>query len=144
MSGPEGFKPGDGVLADHPHPAFDEVSRSGYTLVYRITPCAIIPGQRELEVQAIQCGKVAAGANFTDNGWSAYCQNVRVFDGHRRRGLANAMYVFAEKALGRILFDYWADADDYQSDAAKALWSQPNRPFGNPTCPRNASEELAP
>lgn len=44
---------------------------------------------------------------------------------HRGKGLANAMYVRAEKWSGARVQPDWS-----QTEAGEALWSQPNRPFG--------------
>lgn len=44
---------------------------------------------------------------------------------HRRKGIATAMYVVAEKYTGRKILK-----SPVQSDDAKALWGRPNRPFG--------------
>lgn len=44
---------------------------------------------------------------------------------HRRKGLASAMYSHYQKMTGHRL-----TPDEQQSDEAKALWAQPNRPFG--------------
>lgn len=55
-----------------------------------------------------------------------YTKDSDVNKDHRRKGLATAMYQYAEKLHGRIFHD------DSQTTDAKGLWSQPNRPFGNP------------
>ena len=49
--------------------------------------------------------------------------NVR--SAFRRKGIATAMYEHAERVLGRKIA-----RGSEQSDDAKALWSQPSRPFG--------------
>jgi len=56
---------------------------------------------------------------------------VRVEPTHQRRGLATAMYVFAENVFGKPLSNYWA-SEPHQSEAAKVMWANPNRPFGRP------------
>jgi hypothetical protein len=54
--------------------------------------------------------------------------NSKVLEPHQRKGLATAMYQMAEKELkGKKLNP---DVSVSQSKDAKALWSQPKRPFG--------------
>src|SRR5262249_11229333 len=65
-----------------------------------------------------------------DDALTAHCQNIWVNPDRQRQGIANAVYVFAELVLGRVLRDYWRD-DSHQSEAAQALWAQSNRPFGH-------------
>ncbi|MBK5275871.1 MAG: N-acetyltransferase [Desulfuromonadales bacterium] len=74
--------------------------------------------------------KDIAEAHFTDDGNSAYCQQVNIDENHQRKGIATAMYLYAETVLGRVLENFWDDDPEYQSPAARALWAQPNRPFG--------------
>lgn len=51
---------------------------------------------------------------------------ITVFDeSARRKGLASAAYARAEADTGKII-----SKGKVQSPEAKALWSQPNRPFG--------------
>jgi 8-oxo-dGTP pyrophosphatase MutT (NUDIX family)/GNAT superfamily N-acetyltransferase len=57
--------------------------------------------------------------------------DVEVDEEHQRQGLATQMYVLAEKLAGKKLHPYPEQYDD-----GKALWSQPNRPFGIPTTPK--------
>jgi hypothetical protein len=52
-------------------------------------------------------------------------EGVNVNKDFRRQGIATAMYTHAEKASGKKL----KPSHDQTSDA-KALWNQPNRPFG--------------
>lgn len=57
---------------------------------------------------------------------------METIEAYQHRRIATTMYVFAEKVFGRPLIDIWAGGDERgQSEAAKGLWSQPNRPFGN-------------
>lgn len=53
------------------------------------------------------------------------CSDVLVQPEHQRKGLATRMYQHAEKISGRTLHPYPEQHDD-----GKALWAQPNRPFG--------------
>jgi GNAT superfamily N-acetyltransferase len=53
------------------------------------------------------------------------CREVFVDPAHRRRGLANAMYVEAERIGGGPLTPF---AD--QKPEGVAFWAQPGRPFG--------------
>lgn len=62
--------------------------------------------------------------------------DVEVDSEYRRKGIATAMYVFAEKHTGSKMIpaDQAAgpgfDPEDTFSDDAKAFWNQSNRPFG--------------
>jgi 8-oxo-dGTP pyrophosphatase MutT (NUDIX family)/GNAT superfamily N-acetyltransferase len=51
--------------------------------------------------------------------------DVAVHPDHQRRGIATAMYRLAEEHGGDVLHPYPEQYDD-----GKALWAQPNRPFG--------------
>jgi hypothetical protein len=70
---------------------------------------------------------LVAKADFSANDYEAWSQNVEVAGRFRRRGIATALYVFAELFFGKTLYNFWPDK---QTDAARALWAQPNRPFG--------------
>jgi hypothetical protein len=48
-----------------------------------------------------------------------------VFPSHRRKGIANSMYAMAQEHLGKPI-----KPDIAQSNEAKALWAQKDRPFG--------------
>lgn len=51
---------------------------------------------------------------------------VEVEPKHQRKGVATSMYKYAENLTGLPVHP-----DDNQTDSAKALWNQKNRPFGN-------------
>ena len=51
--------------------------------------------------------------------------NVEVKPEFRRQGLATSMYVFAEEETGMTTHPH-----NIQSEEGRALWAQPNRPFG--------------
>ncbi len=56
------------------------------------------------------------------------CFNVEVEWGHRRRGLATTIYVLAERVTGRTMENALDGID--QTEDGRALWHQPERPFG--------------
>src|SRR5438067_14862 len=96
------------VVDRRPHPAFEKIRAQGYEVWYGFED-GEGPGGPTVLVQVRLGGAVVGEADFSaDDEWSAHCQNVRVDEGHRRRGLGNALYVFAEAVLGRRLFDFWA------------------------------------
>ena len=59
-----------------------------------------------------------------------HCQNIEVAPEHVRKGIGNATYILAEIMLKTTMYNHWEECS-IQSEAAKRLWSQPNRPFGN-------------
>ena len=65
---------------------------------------------------------------------------VSVHKDHRRKGIANEMYRLAEEHSGLQI-----QRSDRQSRDAKALWSQPNRPFGKSegAIKKGAAQKLA-
>jgi hypothetical protein len=120
---------GSAVIEQNPHPCFDKAIRQGYRI------CFIGPTSTEGTsffswfVYVRNAGQTVSEADFLDDGTCFSNQNVMVDIDHRRRGLGNAIYVFAEKVAGKVLHNLWA-GDPHQSPEAKALWAQPNRPFG--------------
>ena len=122
------FQDGSKIIAHCPHPAFEKITQHGHTIEYHIEEQKY--GRRELVVKAVHGEQIVAEANFEDDGSDAWNQNVRTDKSYQRQGIANAMYVFAEKIFGKSLYNFWA-GDDKQSPEARALWAQPNRPFGN-------------
>jgi hypothetical protein len=95
----------------------------GYEIHHEIDPS----GKRIFVSAHLNGQKVAeldAGHSEAEPG-SLYPSMVKVDDAHRRKGLATAMYQRAEQVLGAKF-----KRGSYQSLAAKALWNQPNRPFG--------------
>jgi ribosomal protein S18 acetylase RimI-like enzyme len=123
------FEDGSTVINENPHPAFDRISGSGYRITYRVEQ--EVEPFKDLLVKVLHGGDVIAEADFTDDGLYAHCQNVRVHPRHQRQGIATAVYVYAEKVYGKRLRNFWGD-DPKQTPAAKALWAQRNRPFGDP------------
>lgn len=114
--------PGQDVVAAA-DASFEALRARGYEIFYDLHS-----GGR-LSVEARLNSDVAGRAEFQAANGSAYCQNVEVEPAHQRRKIATAMYVFAERVLGAELEDFWGDEPD-QTPAARALWAQPNRPFG--------------
>ena len=118
------------LIASTPHALFTRIAALGYRLDHHHSdgPSSAL---RDLIVRVFESDCIVAEADFSDDGFAAHCQNVRVEEGHRRRGLATAMYLLAERVFGKPLWDFWR-GDGCQSDAAKAMWAQPDRPFGQP------------
>jgi hypothetical protein len=123
---------GSAIIEQHPHVAFDKIIQQGYQITYRLEQ--EISVFQELVVSVVFEGKQVGYADFSNDGMFAHCQNVQVANRHKRRGIGTAMYVFAEKVFGRPLSPLWEGNEN--SAEAKALWSQPNRPFGNRGEPR--------
>jgi hypothetical protein len=118
----EGFTDGQNVIAANPHRCFEKIRLQGYEIFYK-------EAADELTLQVLHSGQIVAGARFS-NGVTAYPVQTDVGSQHLRRGLGNAMYVFAEKFLGRVL-DNYLEGTSLQSESAKRLWEQPDRQFGN-------------
>lgn len=96
--------------------------KEGYTLRHEPEP----HGNAGVIRAFTKDGKEAGYVNYTK--WHESKQIVpwsSIKEPHRRKGLATAMYGMAERETG-----YTMTFDDSQSNDAKALWSQPNRPFG--------------
>lgn len=74
--------------------------------------------------------EVVGTAVFDTHENRLYPLSVNVSAAHRRKGLATAMYQFAEKKTGLAI-----GPSPEQSSAGKALWEQPNRPFGTGPSP---------
>lgn len=121
------------IIQRHPHPAFEKLTARGYDLWYQIEDEDRDEDDRspsiELLVEVRFGDRVIGKANFTDDGYCAYCQNVKTEPNFQRQGVATAIYVFAEAVLNRKLTNYWGD-DPHQSADAKALWATLHRPFG--------------
>lgn len=63
--------------------------------------------------------------------------DVSVDPAYRRKGIATAMYIFAEQHTGKTMVpadsqadEFGADEDDIFSDDARKFWDQSKRPFG--------------
>jgi ribosomal protein S18 acetylase RimI-like enzyme len=115
----------DNLLKYDKHGAFKRILDAGYALHRELHQQSLLA----LSVQVRKDNDVVGTAEFSVDDDGGYCQNVDVDDGHRRRGIANAMYAFAELSLGVRLYDFWG-TDTKQTPSAKALWSQAKRPFG--------------
>jgi GNAT superfamily N-acetyltransferase len=58
------------------------------------------------------------------------CRDVEVAPEHQRKGIATAMYVFAEKIFRLPLRNVWGKAGQPQTELAALFWANPNQPFG--------------
>jgi hypothetical protein len=117
------------IMEEHDCDVFQRVGSLGYALFFAIDGAA---PSREMRIQVRVGDEQVATARFREQDTSepsAYCDNVWVIDEHQRCGLANAMYLLAEIVLGVPLVNVWKTLGQ-QSDAGRALWNQPNRPFG--------------
>jgi GNAT superfamily N-acetyltransferase len=70
-------------------------------------------------------GKFAGAADFVLTGGDLQSANTEVKEEYRRQGLATAMYVYVEGAVGNKTIPHTD-----QSDAGYNLWKQKGRPFG--------------
>ena len=103
------------------YPAVDRVFHLGYRIAYQFRPDG-----RFLDFHVRNQGRPAGHACFeirSENREIA-AEQINVFDGHRRKGVANALYVLAKCLTG---FEFVPAAN--QTDDARALWAQTNRPW---------------
>jgi GNAT superfamily N-acetyltransferase len=108
----------------HRNEHIEKVRQFGYRFRYRTETHK---RTTELFIEVTNDDRLVARANFTD--FQELCsQNVFVDPAHRRKGIATAMYVFAELYFSKSLYPLW-DANE-QTAESQALWKQPNRPFG--------------
>ena len=125
-------KPPEMLIRQNPHPYFDMISKYGYTFHY----CwrnEESHGFVDLKIVVMLEECMVAEAEFWDDGPNAHCQNIEVNEAHQRRKLATAIYMLAERIYGKHLCDYWKNGPNRaisQSNSAKKLWEQQNRPFG--------------
>lgn len=68
-------------------------------------------------------------ADFSNGNLNPHCQHVHVDEKYRKRGIATAIYMLAEHIFDKSLWNFW-HGNEYQSDAARSMWANPNRPFG--------------
>jgi hypothetical protein len=104
------------------HPAVSKIYKLGYRIKY-----TLLPERPILEVQAWTTryvGKLRAEINRELA--QVHADNIVVMSGHERRGLGTAMMVCVEQITGLVMVPA-----GNQTDAGRALWNQPNRPFGN-------------
>lgn len=121
------MKSGELIIDQNPHLTFDKLKSKGYEIFYQFESEEDL---LDLYVVVKQGEQVIGRANFSDDGPNAHCQNVYVETDYRHQRIATTIYVFAEKAFGKELFNFW-DGDPFQTDAAKFLWKMPDRPFGS-------------
>lgn len=106
----------------------EKLREMGYVISHNIHRDRFL---KNLDVCVRFKGAVVAEACFTDDGDSAYCHHVKVEPEFRRRGLATAMYQYAESVFLKKLENHWHGDPETQSAEARALWAQPQRPFGS-------------
>lgn len=90
-----------------------------------IVPSDYDPKKHAFTIVASKNGQTAATAHFSHAGQHIVPDQTDVEPGHRRKGLASEIYRQAEHLAGKKI----KPSTDQTSDA-KALWSQPSRPFG--------------
>jgi hypothetical protein len=115
--------------------------KEGYT-VHTIDPESMDPSDKtdlaETVIARSPMGNEVARLNLgvLSNG-TAYPRLMSVDKYHQRKGLASAMYAHAEKHFGVKM------TPGNRSDDARALWNQPNRPFGKSESLVKAPSEAA-
>jgi len=117
------------LISTNPHDVFTSITIMGYSMEYSQLKDPM-PSLVDLDIRVLKDDLIVAQANFSDaETVGAYCQNVEVDKEHQRKKLATAMYLLAELIYSKPLFNFWS-GDHCQSEAAKAMWANPKRPFG--------------
>src|SRR5690242_3043844 len=107
------FIPASDIICANPHPLFDRLAERGYELWYLFRTYSCGDGMRGLDVQVRLDRVVVAAADFEEDGPDrVFCQNVKVLPEFHRQKIANAIYVFAEKATGRTMYNLWGGPTD--------------------------------
>lgn len=101
--------------------------KEGYKIKINKEDSVIHSGPR---VSAIKNGKEVGFVRIVPDGKHITAYDTYVNKKHRRKGLVNAMYFYAEKALNKKF-----KSAKLQTKEGETFWKQPNRPFGK-------SEEL--
>ncbi|WP_237062484.1 hypothetical protein [Microbulbifer zhoushanensis] len=74
-------------------------------------------------------GAKIAEAEFVKSKSGLHCNNIEVLEEHRRKGIANSLYLIAEELFDCKAKNVWKGTRS-QSRLGAKLWSQKNRPFG--------------
>lgn len=106
--------------------------KEGYTFDHEVAPTEQIdpndynPSKHAFVVTAVDKHGMRAGIGvFSHSKGNIVPDQIEINAPHQRKGIASSMYSYAEGISKKKL----TPSDD-QSAAAKALWSQKNRPFG--------------
>jgi predicted acetyltransferase len=120
------MKKGSAIIDDNPHEVFNKICKNKYEIFYSKNKKK---SETILDIVVKLGDNIIANADFVIAEDDFHCENVMVVEEHRRKGIGNALYVFAEKVSGRKIENFWEN-DPLQSDASKKLWNQLDRPFG--------------
>jgi GNAT superfamily N-acetyltransferase len=120
------FEPGE--LVKYPI-VLQKIFQHGFQIYFKIDDPS--ETHRLLEIEVRYDNLVIATAEFEADDGEGHCNIIDVWPNYQRKGIANALYVFAEYSLECILENFW-DKNPIQTDPAKYLWLQKDRPFGNP------------
>jgi hypothetical protein len=101
--------------------------KEGYTFAHYHNP--------EIDQHRIKAfassGEVVGSFIFENNNGKWMATSIQVKEPHRRKGLASAALSLFESKTGNKLYPHTDRfGESKQSPDAKALWAQPNRPFG--------------
>lgn len=106
----------------------DAWKTEGYQITHEIKPHEVFEDENNLIVTARdKDGNQVAQAKFQygNGGKTLMSEGTTVDEAHRRKGIASAMYQYAEAtANARVI------PSDTQTEEARALWEQEGRPFG--------------
>lgn len=109
------------------HPNIDKIYKNGFTIFYKSDD---IEGYKRMDFEARLENEIVAQAFFVMSDEKLHCNDVEVSEDHRRKGIATSLYVAAENIFQMPVSNMW-DGYESQEKMGRALWKQPNRPFGN-------------
>ena len=121
---------GDRVISGHPHPAFERLATNGYRVEYLAADAS-----GPLTVLVLRGDRVVGSSAFHPSAADLprlHPQNTYVEVEHRRRGVGDALLIFAEQFSGRVITDAgWGDGDaQLHSPLVLPFLKRLNRPFG--------------
>ena len=123
----EGYINGSEIISSKKHECFEVLLNNKFEIYYKF-PDGSLPDNKLIHIRVYDGKNIIGTADPIETNVDIMPQNIQVDEKYRRRGIANAMYVFVEKLTGKIFQD---QGDENRTEAAIKFWNQPKRPFGN-------------
>ena len=115
---------------DTNNPYIGRVYNHGYEIYFNLDDSGEF---HQLDIEVKKNTEVVAEGFFVCERENFHGNDVEVNSDHRRKGIATAMYVTAEKIMGKTLVNYWDESGESQTEMGQVFWGQKNRPFGKKT-----------